>query len=65
MEITNTDISDVKLLKPLVFGDNRGFSMETCRDNCFREQAADVGFVQDNHSTSKKGLLLENAEGFS
>ena len=65
MEMTNTDISDVKLLKLLLFGDDCGFFMETWRDNFFRQHVADVGFVQDNHSKSKKGLLLENTEGFS
>ena len=57
MNIIETKIPDVKLLEPKVFGDERGFFMETFRDNWFREQVADVTFVQDNHSKSKRGIL--------
>ena len=57
MNIIETKIPDVKLLEPEVFGDERGFFMETFRDNSFREQVADVTFVQDNHSKSKRGIL--------
>jgi dTDP-4-dehydrorhamnose 3,5-epimerase len=40
-----------------VFGDARGFFMETFRDSEFRETVADVTFVQDNHSRSGNGVL--------
>ena len=50
MEIIDTEIKDVKILKPQVFGDERGFFMETWRDSFFRENVADKAFVQDNHS---------------
>lgn len=69
MEIIQTAISDVKLLQPKVFGDERGFFMETFRDNWFREHCADVTFVQDNHSKSRQGILrgmhyqLEQTQG--
>ena len=57
MEIINTSIPDVKITKPKVFGDDRGFFLETFRDDWFKKQVADVSFVQDNHSKSSKGIL--------
>lgn len=45
------------LISPEVFGDHRGFFMETFRDDEFRKHVADVAFVQDNHSGSIKGTL--------
>ncbi|MGD8177141.1 dTDP-4-dehydrorhamnose 3,5-epimerase [Marinimicrobium sp. ARAG 43.8] len=57
MKIIETAIADVKLLEPKVFGDDRGFFMETFRDSWFRETVANVSFVQDNHSKSKNGIL--------
>ncbi|GGW82219.1 dTDP-4-dehydrorhamnose 3,5-epimerase [Alteromonas halophila] len=69
MQVINTDIDDVKIIEPRVFGDERGFFMETFRDDWFREQCADVTFVQDNHSKSRQGILrglhyqLEKTQG--
>jgi len=57
MQIIETDIDDVKILEPRVFGDHRGFFMETFRDHWFREHIADLAFVQENHSKSKQGVL--------
>jgi dTDP-4-dehydrorhamnose 3,5-epimerase len=57
MQIIDTTLKDVKILRPMVFGDARGFFMETFRDRDFRNQIADVAFVQDNHSRSGKGVL--------
>lgn len=57
MKVTNTAITDVKLLEPVVFGDERGFFMETFRDEWFRSQVCDRTFVQENHSKSAKGVL--------
>ena len=57
MEIIDTEIKDVKILKPRVFGDERGFFMETWRDSFFRENVADKAFVQDNHSKSRANVL--------
>ena len=57
MEIIDTEIRDVKILKPRVFGDERGFFMETWRDSFFRENVADRTFVQDNHSKSTAHVL--------
>lgn len=57
MKIIDTDIADVKILEPKVFGDDRGFFMETWRDDAFKQQVANVDFVQDNHSKSAQGVL--------
>ena len=50
MKIINTAIADVKIIEPTVFGDERGFFMETFRDDWFRENVANVTFLQDNLS---------------
>jgi dTDP-4-dehydrorhamnose 3,5-epimerase len=69
MKIINTSISDVKILEPQVFGDDRGFFMETFRDEWFKQNVADRTFVQENHSKSVKGVLrglhyqTENTQG--
>lgn len=57
MKIVNTPINDIKLIEPNVFGDIRGFFFETFRLDWFKENVADVMFVQDNHSKSQKGIL--------
>ena len=57
MNTIETAIPDVKILEPKVFGDDRGFFMETFREEWFRENVADVTFVQDNHSKSSQGIL--------
>ncbi|WP_346839838.1 dTDP-4-dehydrorhamnose 3,5-epimerase [Microbulbifer sp. SAOS-129_SWC] len=57
MDVLDTSIPEVKILEPKVFGDERGFFMETFRDAWFREQVAEVTFVQDNHSRSSHGIL--------
>lgn len=69
MKIIETKIPDVKLLEPTVFGDERGFFMETFRDEWFKANVADRTFVQENHSKSTKGVLrglhyqTENTQG--
>lgn len=57
MNVINTVFADVKIIEPKVFGDERGFFLETFRDSWFREHIADVTFVQDNHSKSARGIL--------
>ena len=57
MIVTNTKIPDVKLIEPSVFGDDRGFFMETWNENDFKKKVANRQFVQDNHSKSKRGIL--------
>lgn len=57
MKVISTPISDVKILAPQVFTDERGSFQETFRDNWFRENVADVRFVQENQSLSKQSTL--------
>ena len=57
MNFTPTAIKDVILIEPKVFGDNRGFFLETYRRDLFREHGIDVEFVQWNHSMSVKNTL--------
>lgn len=58
MQATPTAIEGVFILKPKVFGDARGFFMESFNRRTFAEATgADVEFVQDNHSRSRKGVL--------
>ena len=57
MKIIDTAIPEVKLLEPQVFGDARGFFMETFRDEWFKANVCDRTFVQENHSKSGKGVL--------
>lgn len=69
MNIIDTKIAEVKILEPTVFGDERGFFMETWQQQQFDELVAKRVFVQDNHSKSKKGILrglhyqTENTQG--
>jgi len=57
MEYVKTAIPDVVLLKPKVFGDERGFFMETFRASEFVAHCTQRPFVQDNHSSSRQGVL--------
>ncbi|MDR0479679.1 MAG: dTDP-4-dehydrorhamnose 3,5-epimerase [Burkholderiaceae bacterium] len=59
MQIIETSIPGVLILEPKVFGDARGFFMESynARDFAQATGLANVDFVQDNHSRSKKGVL--------
>ena len=49
-EFEKQSIEDVILIKPKVFGDNRGFLMETYKKSEFVANGIDVEFTQDNHS---------------
>ncbi|HAE38210.1 MAG TPA: dTDP-4-dehydrorhamnose 3,5-epimerase, partial [Candidatus Riflebacteria bacterium] len=57
MKISPTGIPDVLLIEPQVFGDQRGFFMETWNRKKFAAAGLDFDFVQDNHSSSIKGTL--------
>ena len=57
MNIVETEIEGLLILEPKVFGDERGFFMETWNEAVFREAGLDLTFVQDNHSRSQKGVL--------
>ena len=50
-------IEGLKVIEPAVFGDARGYFMETYNYNDFAEAGIDCQFVQDNQSASKKGVL--------
>ncbi len=52
-----TKIKGVYIIEPTVFGDNRGYFMETYSKEDFKEIGLDYDFVQDNQSKSKKGVL--------
>ena len=57
MDYTPLAIPDVLLLTPKVFGDERGFFMETFRQAEFEQHCGPYTFVQDNHSQSVRGIL--------
>lgn len=56
-EFKKTIIEDVILISPKVFGDNRGFFLESYKKSEFLNNGINVDFVQDNHSKSTKGVL--------
>lgn len=69
MRVIETDIPEVKIIEPAVFGDERGFFMETWQQKKFEELVSPRTFVQDNHSKSAGGILrglhyqTENTQG--
>lgn len=64
-----TEISEVRIIEPVVFNDNRGYFLETYHYDKYAEKGLEVSFVQDNHSHSIKGTLrglhyqLKHAQG--
>lgn len=57
MEVISLEIEDVKLVKPRVFPDSRGFFTQTYHEKQYRDAGIGVRFVQDNWSRSTKGVL--------
>lgn len=58
MNITPTEIADVLILEPRIFGDDRGWFFESFNEQTFNDKtAAGVHFVQDNHSCSAQNVL--------
>jgi dTDP-4-dehydrorhamnose 3,5-epimerase len=57
LNISETSLPGVLLIEPKVFGDDRGFFMETYRADILREAGITDTFVQDNHSRSARGVL--------
>ena len=55
--VETCEIDGLKIITPSVFGDERGYFMETYNENDFKEAGIDATFVQDNQSASKKGVL--------
>ena len=69
MNVVDTALPGVKLIKPRVFGDDRGFFLESWNARSFADAGLDLDFVQDNHSRSARGVLrglhyqLKNPQG--
>jgi dTDP-4-dehydrorhamnose 3,5-epimerase len=57
MNIIETAIPAVKIIEPQVFGDTRGFFMESWNQEKFADAGLNLNFVQDNHSRSTQGIL--------
>lgn len=57
MELIATAIADAFIIEPRVFGDERGFFMESWNASTFAEAGLELDFVQDNHSRSSRGVL--------
>lgn len=56
MQVRQSVIEGVKVIEPRVFGDSRGFFLETFQAKRYAELGIDQHFVQDNHSRSSKGV---------
>lgn len=69
MKIIETKIPEVLIVEPKVFGDDRGFFLETYHQARYVEHGINATFIQDNHSRSQKGVLrglhcqLQHAQG--
>ena len=69
MQVSPTSLPDVLLIEPTVFGDARGFFLESWNRRSFAKAGIDVDFVQDNHSRSRLGVVrglhyqIEHAQG--
>lgn len=57
MKFTKTDIEGVVIIDPTLFGDHRGYFLESFRDDKFRSEVCNTTFVQENESMSSKGVL--------
>lgn len=57
MKLIDTGLKDVVCFEPRIFGDERGYFMETWRASWFEDLGIKAEFVQDNHSLSRKGIL--------
>jgi dTDP-4-dehydrorhamnose 3,5-epimerase len=58
MQVLETDIAEIKLLKPVRHSDSRGFFSEVYKENLLRDHGIEVRFLQDNHSFSvTKGVV--------
>ena len=57
MKITRTDLPGVLMIEPKVFGDARGFFMETFQAQRYADAGIHLPFVQDNHSRSQQNVL--------
>ena len=58
IKVTETNLLDVKMIEPAVFGDHRGFFTESYSKEAFKEVGIDFDFVQDNHSLSAEAGVI-------
>jgi len=69
VKVHETRLPEVKIIEPRVYGDDRGFFLESWNARLFAEAGLDLNFVQDNHSRSAKGVLrglhyqIQNPQG--
>ena len=69
MKVESTELDEVKVIEPRVFGDDRGFFLESYNARAFDAAGLTATFVQDNHSGSRRGVLrglhyqVEHAQG--
>jgi len=69
LKFTESDLSGVLIIEPVVFNDDRGYFLETYHYDKYSDESLDLSFVQDNHSHSIKGTLrglhyqLKKAQG--
>lgn len=69
MKVSDTALPGVKLIEPHVFGDDRGFFLESWNAQSFAKAGLDLDFVQDNHSRSTRHVLrglhyqIDNPQG--
>lgn len=57
MQVIDTQLEGVKIIEPRVFGDSRGFFMESWNQKVYEDSGLPTHFVQDNHSRSAQGVL--------
>ena len=57
MKFIKTEISDVYIIEPSVFGDHRGYFLESFNQENFKKNIGAIKFIQDNESKSSKGVL--------
>lgn len=57
MEVIKTNFPDVFLLKPKIWGDDRGYYVETYKQQLFNDLLGETNFIQDNESKSIKGVM--------
>jgi dTDP-4-dehydrorhamnose 3,5-epimerase len=57
MDVVDLAVPEVKLIKPRVFPDDRGFFLQSYHEQQYRDAGIDISFVQDNHSRSSCGVL--------
>jgi dTDP-4-dehydrorhamnose 3,5-epimerase len=69
IKVIKTSIPDLLIIEPTIFGDDRGYFLETYQQEVYKEAGIPLDFVQDNESKSKKGVLrgihfqLNNPQG--